>query len=202
MHSNAPAVILASNNAGKLREFKEILGEIHISLLPQSDLEVPEVEETGLTFVENAIIKARHAAKHTGLPALADDSGLEVDILNGAPGVFSARYAGNGHDFKENRQKLLNDLIAASATERTARFHCVLALLRHANDPNPLICHGSWEGSILMEERGEHGFGYDSLFFVPTHHCSAAELMPSVKNQISHRAEAIAKLIQGLRTKL
>ncbi len=202
IHKNPPPVVLASNNLGKLKEFREILGDIHISIIPQSDLGVPEIEETGLTFVENALLKARNAAKHTGLPALADDSGLEVDILNGAPGIYSGRYAGPKVDFAENRQKLLSDLIAASAEERTARFQCVLAFLKHDHDPSPLICQGSWEGSILMTPQGDNGFGYDPLFFVPSHGCSAAQLPSAIKNQISHRAKAIAHLIQELRIKL
>ncbi len=205
-HKNPPPVVLASGNLGKLQEFKEILGDLHISIIPQSDLEVAEIEETGLTFVENAILKARHAAKHSGLPALADDSGLEVDILNGAPGIYSARYASHSHghkpDFLENRSKLLSDLIAATEEERSARFQCVLALLKHENDPSPLICQGTWEGRILFEPRGYNGFGYDPLFYVPSHHCSAAELPSAIKNQISHRAVAIARLIQALGTKL
>ncbi len=197
----APPVVLASSNLGKLQEFKEILGDVHISIIPQSDLGVIEVEETGLSFVENAILKARNAAKQTGLPALADDSGLEVDILNGAPGIYSARYAGPKANFPENCKKLLSDLIAAAEEERTARFQCVLALLKHAYDPSPLICQGTWEGRILFEPRGNLGFGYDPLFYVPTHGCSAAELPSNVKNRLSHRAQAIAILIQGLRTK-
>jgi XTP/dITP diphosphohydrolase len=202
MHKNPPPVVLASNNPGKLKEFRDILGDIHISIIPQSDLGVPEIEETGLTFIENALLKARNAAKHTGLPALADDSGLEVEILNGAPGIYSARYAGINVDFAENRQKLLSNLIAAAEDERTARFQCVLALLKHEYDPSPLVCQGTWEGSILSTPRGENGFGYDPLFFVPTHGCSAAELPSAVKNQISHRARAVAQLIQELRVKL
>jgi len=201
-HKTPPPVVLASGNVGKLQEFREILGDIHIKIIAQSDLEVPEIEETGLTFVENAILKARNAAKHTGLPALADDSGLEVDILNGAPGIYSARFAGLHVDFAENRKKLLSAMIAAAKDERTARFQCVLVLLKHENDPSPLICQGTWEGSVLFAPRGENGFGYDPLFFVPTHNCSAAELSASVKNQISHRAQATAKLIQALGTKL
>lgn len=205
MHKTPPPIVLASGNIGKLQEFKDILGDIHISIIAQSDLQVPEIEETGLTFVENAILKARHAAKHTGLPTLADDSGLEVDMLNGAPGIYSARYAGHLHEkveFAENRKKLLSELIAATEEERTARFQCVLALLKHEHDSSPLICQGTWEGRILFEERGNYGFGYDSVFYVPTHHCSAAELPPMVKNQISHRAQALAKLVQLLGTKL
>lgn len=199
---NPPAVVLASNNLGKLQEFREILGGMHIAIIPQSDLGVPEIEETGLTFVENSLLKARNAAKHTGLPALADDSGLEVAILNGAPGVISGRYAGPQVDFTLNCKKLLSDLIAAAEHERGAHFQCVLTLLRHERDPSPLICQGTWEGSILTQPKGSNGFGYDPLFFVPSHNCSAAELPTAIKNQISHRAQAITQLIQGLRAKL
>lgn len=199
---NSPPVVLASNNLGKLQEFKEILGDVHISIIPQSDLDVPEIEETGLSFVENAILKARNATQHTGLPALADDSGLEVDILNGAPGIYSGRYAGPQINFPNNCKKLLSELIAAAEDERTARFQCVLVLLKHVADPSPLICQGTWEGKILFEPRGDKGFGYDPLFYVTTHGCSAAELPTAIKNQISHRAQAVAKLIQSLRAKL
>lgn len=201
-HSTYPAIVLASNNQGKLKEFKEILSDIHVSLVPQSDLGAIDIEETGLSFVENAILKARNAAAHTGLPALGDDSGLEVDILNGDPGIYSARYAGTHGDFQANCKKLLSELIATGPEERTARFQCVLALLKHEHDPSPLICHGTWEGSILMEPTGEGGFGYDPLFYVPTHKCSAADLTASVKNQISHRALAVAKLLKSLSSKL
>jgi len=204
-HKNPPPVVLASNNPGKIKEFAEILGNIHLSIIPQSDLDVPEIEETGLSFVENAILKARTASLHSGLPALGDDSGLEVDILNGAPGVHSARYAGGGATkatAEANRKKLLSDLIATSEEERTARFQCVLVLLKHAHDPSPLICHGTWEGRILFEPRGENGFGYDPIFYVSAYDCSAAELPTEVKNKISHRAMAVAKLIQGLCLKL
>lgn len=196
-----PPVVLASSNAGKLQEFREILKDMDIQIIPQTDLGVLDADETGLSFIENALIKARNAAKHTGLPALADDSGLEVDFLNGAPGIRSARYAGTDIDFSENRRKLLADLIAAAEDERTARFQCVLAFMKHETDPSPLICQGTWEGRILMQPRGEHGFGYDSLFFVPTHNCSAAELPEGVKNKISHRAQATTKLLELLRIK-
>lgn len=201
-HAPHPVIVLASNNIGKFEEFQAILADVNISLLPQSDFGVPEVEETGLSFVENAIIKARNAAKHTGLPALGDDSGLEVDFLNGAPGIYSARYAGTHANFPENCKKLLSDLIAAAPEERTAHFQCVLALLKHESDPSPLICQGLWEGSVLFEPRGDCGFGYDPLFYVPTHQCSAAEMSSTIKNQISHRAQAVAKLIQRLGSKL
>jgi XTP/dITP diphosphohydrolase len=193
-----PVIVLATNNQGKVREFQEILSDININLVPQSDFGAPEVEETGLSFVENAILKARSAAAHTGLPALGDDSGLEVDILNGAPGVFSARYAGEHGDFQANCKKLLSNLIATGPEERTARFQCVLALLRHENDPSPLICQGTWRGIILSSPVGDGGFGYDPVFYVPTHNCSAAELLAHIKNQISHRAQATAKLLKKL----
>lgn len=202
---NLPPAVLASNNPGKLKEFREILADTHLSIIPQSDLGVPEIEETGLSFVENAILKARNASLHSGLPALADDSGLEVAILNGAPGIHSARYAGNGigkTSDAENCKKLLSDLIATSEEERAARFQCVLVLIRHAHDPSPLICQGTWNGHILSTEQGENGFGYDPLFYVPTHQCSAAELSSVVKNQISHRAQAVSKLVQRLSIKL
>jgi XTP/dITP diphosphohydrolase len=204
-HKNLPPIVLASNNLGKLQEFREILRDTQLSIIPQSDLGVPEIEETGLSFVENAILKARNASRHSGLPALADDSGLEVAILNGAPGIRSARYARSQTskaDDEENRKKLLSDLIATAAEERTARFQCVLVLLKHADDPSPLICQGTWHGRILFTPTGENGFGYDPLFYVPTHHCSAAELTPDIKNKISHRAQAVEKLVRRLRIKL
>lgn len=204
-YKNPPPVVLATTNLGKLEEFSEILGNAHLSIIPQSDLGVPEAEETGLSFVENAILKARNASLHSGLPALGDDSGLEVDILNGAPGIHSARYAGNKvtkTSSAENCKKLLSDLIATSEEERTARFQCVLVLLKHAHDPSPLICQGTWEGRILLKASGGNGFGYDPLFYVHSHQCSAAELTPAVKNRISHRAQAAEKLIQRLSLKL
>lgn len=204
-HKNPPPVVLATTNLGKLQEFSEILGDAHLSIIPQSYLGMPEIEETGLSFVENAILKARSASKYSGLPALGDDSGLEVDILNGAPGIHSARYAGNETtkaSAQENCKRLLSDLIATSEEERTARFQCVLVLLKHAYDPSPLICQGTWEGRILLTPCGKNGFGYDPLFYVPSHGCSAAELIPAVKNQISHRAQAAAKLIRRLSVKL
>lgn len=205
-HKTSPPIVLASNNAGKLQEFADILRDVNLTIIPQSDLGVIEAEEPALSFVENAIIKARNATKHTGLPALADDSGIEVDILNGAPGVRSARYAGGDDQHKptaqENYQKLLNDLIATSEEERTARFQCVLVLMKHENDPSPLICQGSWEGRILFKPSGAQGFGYDPVFYVPEYGCSAAELPSAVKNRISHRAQAVAQLIQKLRLKI
>ncbi len=202
---NLPPVVLASNNAGKLKELSDILCDTHLSFIPQLDLGVPEIEETGLSFVENAILKARNASLHSGLPALADDSGLEVAILNGAPGIRSARYAGSETtkaSDSDNCRKLLSDLIATSEEERTARFQCVLVLIKHAHDPSPLICQGTWHGRVLFTPQGQNGFGYDPLFYVPTHQCSAAELSLTIKNQISHRAQAVAKLVRRLSIKL
>ncbi|MFP5506306.1 MAG: RdgB/HAM1 family non-canonical purine NTP pyrophosphatase [Gammaproteobacteria bacterium] len=191
-------IVLASNNPGKVREFNELLAGHHIEVVPQSRYQVPEVEETGLTFVENAILKARHAALHTGLSAIADDSGIEVDALNGAPGIYSARYAGKGANDRANLEKLLLDLSDVPEAERTARFQCLMVYLRHANDPTPLICQGTWEGRILLAPRGANGFGYDPVFYVPTHDCSSAELPPGVKNALSHRGQALRKLVAAL----
>lgn len=194
---NRQTVVLASGNAGKLRELGQLLEPLGVSLKPQVEFEVPEVEETGLSFVENAIIKARAAAAHSGLPAIADDSGLEVDYLDGAPGIHSARYSGNGDE--ANNLKLLQELRGVPEELRGARFQCVLVYMRHGLDPTPLVCQASWEGSILFEPGGDHGFGYDPLFYVPEHRCSSAELPPEVKNRISHRAQASALLFEALR---
>ena len=191
-------IVLASNNAGKVREFNALLADHHIEVVPQSQLGVAEADETGLSFVENAILKARNAAAHTGLPAIADDSGIEVDALNGAPGIYSARYAGVGAGDKANLEKLLADLKDVPEGQRTARFQCLMVYMRHANDPTPLICQGTWEGRILFEPRGTQGFGYDPVFFVPTHSCSSAELPPEVKNALSHRGQALRKLVAAL----
>jgi XTP/dITP diphosphohydrolase len=190
-------VVLASGNAGKLREFGELLVPLGMTLRPQSDFEVPEVEENGLSFVENAIIKARAAAQYSGLPAIADDSGLEVDYLDGEPGIHSARYSGEGDE--GNNRKLLAALGDLPQEQRTARFQCVLVYMRHALDPTPLVCQAAWEGYILREPRGENGFGYDPLFYVPDQQCSSAELTPELKNRISHRARASALLVEALR---
>jgi len=191
-------VVLASNNSGKVREINQMLAWLHLAVIPQSDRGVPEAEETGLSFVENAILKARNAARHTGLPAIAVDSGIEVDYLNGAPGIYSARYAGKGASDEQNLRKLLDDLVGVPQTERTARFQCLMVYLRHEFDPTPVICQGTWEGRILFEPRGTHGFGYDPIFFVPTHNCSSAELPPEVKNNLSHRGQALRELVQEL----
>ena len=191
-------IVLASGNPGKVREINQLLAELDLHVVPQSDYGVAEAEETGLTFIENAILKARNAAAHTGLPALADDSGLEVDALNGAPGIYSARYAGTGAGDRANLEKLLEALREVPEVERTARFQCLMVYMRHSEDPVPLICQGTWEGRILFEPRGEGGFGYDPVFFVPTHNCSSAELEPQVKNALSHRGQALRQLLAAL----
>ena len=191
-------IVLASNNPGKVREINQLLAEQQIQVTPQSEFNIPEIEETGLTFVENAILKARNASQHSGLPAIADDSGIEVDALNGAPGIYSARYAGVGASDQANLDKLLDDLREVPEERRSGRFQCLLVYLRHPGDPTPIICQGSWEGRILFEERGENGFGYDPIFFVPEHNCSSAELEPKVKNQLSHRGQALRKLVAAL----
>ncbi|MEO6227697.1 MAG: RdgB/HAM1 family non-canonical purine NTP pyrophosphatase [Thermomonas sp.] len=186
-------LVLASSNAGKLVELGGLLGygyELHA----QSEFGVTDADETGLSFVENAILKARHAACATGLPALGDDSGLCVDALDGAPGLYSARYAGHHGDAEANIDRLLSELERIDETQRTARFVCVLALVRHANDPRPLIAEGVWEGRILDARRGAHGFGYDPVFFSPAHGCSASELDAPTKNRDSHRGLALARL--------
>jgi len=191
-------IVLASNNAGKVREFNALLAGLDYEVAPQSTFGVPEVEETGLTFVENAILKARNAAQHAQRPALADDSGLEVDALDGAPGIYSARYAGPGAGDRANLEKLLEMLNGVPEAKRTARFQCVLVYMRHALDPTPLICQGTWEGHILTEPRGSGGFGYDPVFLVPTHGCASAELPPEVKNALSHRGQALRALVAAL----
>ena len=185
-------LVLASGNAGKLKELQAMLGD-SVSVLPQSEFVAEEAVEDGLSFVENAIIKARHACKASGLPSLADDSGIAVDALAGAPGIYSARYAGVGSD-AANNAKLLQALEGLSTEQRGARFISVLVLMLHADDPTPIICEGVWYGSILNESRGDHGFGYDPLFWVPEANCSSAELSPAEKNRLSHRAKAMAQL--------
>jgi XTP/dITP diphosphohydrolase len=192
-------IVLATNNPGKIREFSAVLAGFAPDLVPQSAFDVPEAEETGLTFVENAILKARNAALHSGLPALADDSGLAVDALGGVPGIYSAHYAGFGAGDRANIDKLLAELGGVPVERRTARFVCVLALLRHPADPTPLICQASWAGVILTEPRGVHGFGYDPVFFVPGENKTAAELELTVKNRLSHRGQALAQLAQALK---
>ena len=191
-------IVLASNNPGKVREFNALLAGHNLEVVPQSQFGVPEAEETGLTFVENALLKARNAAQHTGKPAIADDSGIEVDALMGAPGIYSARYAGVGASDQANLNKLLADLKNVPEMERTARFQCLMVYMRHANDPTPMIFQSAWEGRILTAPRGTGGFGYDPIFFVPTHNCSSAELPAETKLAISHRGQALRRLVAAL----
>lgn len=195
-------IVLASNNIGKLREIQHLLGKSSIQIIPQSEFNVPDTQENALTFIENAILKARCAARYSGLPAIADDSGLEVDALNGAPGIYSARFAGKNATDQENREKLLYELKDIPEEHRTARFQCVIVYLRHFKDPTPIIVQGTWQGRILFHEQGKNGFGYDPLFFVPTHNCSAAELPIDIKNQISHRGQALNRLIEYINSSL
>lgn len=192
-------LVIASNNKGKLNEFAHLLAPLGLTPVPQGELGVGEAEEPAVTFVENAILKARHAARETGLPALADDSGLAVDALNGAPGVRSARYAGEGASDQDNLTALLAAMVDVPDDQRNAQFHCVLVYLRHANDPTPIICHGRWPGSILKAPQGEGGFGYDPVFRCPEHNCSASELSRDDKNRISYRGRALALLMEQLR---
>jgi len=192
-------IVLASSNVGKVREFNELLGGSGIEVVPQTVYGVPDIEETGLTFVENAILKARNAALHTGLPAIADDPGLEVDALDGAPGIYSARYAGAGASDEANLRKLLEALKDTPDEQRGARFQCLMVHMRHGADPTPRIVQGTWEGSILHTPCGDNGFGYDPIFLVPEQQCSSAELAPEVKNRFSHRGQALRRLIALLR---
>jgi XTP/dITP diphosphohydrolase len=201
MHSGKETmqdIILASSNPGKVREINQLLADPGLQVRPQSEFGVIDAEETGLTFVENAILKARNAARHTGLPAIADDSGLEVDALAGAPGIYSARFAGEGASDQANLEKLLVELEAVPEAQRTARFQCLMVFMRHADDPTPLICQGTWEGRILFAARGDNGFGYDPVFHVPTHNCSSAELPAATKNALSHRGQALRQLVAAL----
>jgi XTP/dITP diphosphohydrolase len=191
-------IVLASSNPGKVREINRLLAGLGLQVHTQSEYGIVDAEETGLTCAENAIIKARNASRHTGLPAIADDSGIEVDALNGAPGIYSARYAGPGASDQANLEKLLDALQDVPEARRSARFQCLMVYLRHAEDPTPIICQGTWEGSILTEPRGENGFGYDPVFYVPTHGCSSAELAADVKNSLSHRGQALRLLVAAL----
>ena len=193
-------IVLASSNPGKVREINQMLADLHLAVVPQSDFEVTEVEEAGLTFVENAILKARNAARFTQLAAIADDSGLEVDALHGAPGIYSARYAGKDAGDKANLMKLLEDIKNVPDEKRSARFQCVLVYLRHEHDPTPIICQGTWEGRLLHAPVGDNGFGYDPIFFVPTHNCSSAQLPSETKNALSHRGQALRQLVATLGT--
>lgn len=196
MSEKITKIVLASGNLGKVREINKLFTGYGIEVLPQSDFGVPEVPETGTTFVENAIIKARHAAEFTGLPAISDDSGIEVDALDARPGVYSARYAGEKASDTDNNNKMLAELEGVPEAERTARYWCVLAFMRHHNDPVPIITQASWEGRILEAPVGEGGFGYDPIFYVPTHGCSSGELTMEEKNKISHRALALQAMLE------
>lgn len=200
-------IVLASGNAGKLKELQILFAGLAVDIVAQSELGIDDADETGLTFIENAIIKARHASAASGLPAIADDSGLAVDTLGGAPGIYSARYAelpasvkGAERD-QANNLKLLNALKEIPDKNRGAQFHCVLVYLRHAADPTPLVCHGQWQGTIMHAVAGTGGFGYDPLFFVPERGCSSAELTAAEKNQLSHRAQASRKLLDALKSR-
>ncbi|MBU1311942.1 MAG: RdgB/HAM1 family non-canonical purine NTP pyrophosphatase [Gammaproteobacteria bacterium] len=191
-------IVLASGNKGKVTELSQMLAPFKLQVIPQTELGVSDADETGLTFIENAIIKARHAALATGLPAIADDSGLAVDALDGAPGIYSARYAGEAASDSANIDKLLLALKDVPAGQRGAQFHCVLVYLRHAEDPTPLVCHGVWHGSITQQRAGCAGFGYDPVFYVATEGCTSAELSRERKQQLSHRGKALAQLLNLL----
>jgi len=195
-------IVLATGNQGKVKELAELLSPLNIEVLPQSEFDVPDVPETGTTFVENAIIKARHAAKLTGRAAIADDSGLEVMALGGAPGIYSARYSGAGASDQSNIDKLLVTLADVKQPQRQARFVCVVVYLEHADDPTPIICQGFWNGEITFEQSGREGFGYDPIFYVPQQQCTSAELSKATKNQLSHRGQALSALIPLLKAAL
>jgi len=191
-------IILASNNKGKIREFNAMLEGVY-EVVSMSDMNVEEVPEIGLTFVENALIKARNASEQSGLPALADDSGIVVDALNGAPGIYSARFTGEHGDDEANTQKVLRDMSQIPDGQRSARFWCAIVFVEHANDPTPIIIQRGWEGEILREKAGKNGFGYDPIFYVPTHSKASAELSPEIKNTISHRGKALQALLAELK---
>lgn len=193
-------VVFASGNQGKVREVGEMLASLDWEVIPQTALFDEEAEETGLTFVENALLKARFACEKTGLPAIGDDSGLEVAALQGAPGIYSSRFAGAEATDNSNIEKLLAVMQAVPEGQRQASFYCAMVFLRHAEDPTPVIALGRWNGEILTQPRGEHGFGYDPVFYVPEEGCSAAELPPARKHQLSHRAQALKSLVQQINT--
>lgn len=195
-------LVIASNNKGKIRELTELLAPLGLTPVAQSELGVGEADEPAVTFVENALLKARHAARLTGRPALADDSGLVVNYLAGQPGVRSARYAGDHASDQDNTNALLKAMAEVPDNQRGAQFHCALVYLRHADDPTPLICHGVWPGAILRQPQGEGGFGYDPVFLVPERGCSAAELSRSEKSRISHRGRALVQLIELLKARV
>ncbi|QTF07198.1 RdgB/HAM1 family non-canonical purine NTP pyrophosphatase [Brenneria izadpanahii] len=192
-------VVLATGNPGKVRELASLLADFGLDIVAQTELGVDSAEETGLTFIENALLKARHASRITGLPAIADDSGLAVDALDGAPGIYSARYAGTDASDQQNLDKLLLALQDVPDEQRGASFHCVLVYLRHAEDPTPLVCHGSWSGTLAREPAGDGGFGYDPIFIVPELGKTAAQLTREEKHARSHRGQALRLLLDALR---
>jgi XTP/dITP diphosphohydrolase len=192
-------VVLATGNPGKVAEMQAVLQEFGLEVIPQSEFDIAEAIEDGLSFVENAIIKARHACQLTRLPAIADDSGLEVDALNGAPGIYSSRYA-DGLGDQANNLKLLE--VLAGNANRTARFQCVIVFMQHQHDPTPFICQGTWEGEIATQAAGDGGFGYDPIFYLPNHGCNLAELEPTIKKQLSHRAKALVQLENQLKNSI
>jgi len=191
-------IVLATGNPGKVRELQQLLADMDLEIVPQSEFNTPEAVEDGLGFIENALIKARSAARHTGLPAIADDSGIAVDALNGAPGIYSARYAGAGASDEQNLNHLLENMRDVDETDRTARFICLMVYVRHADDPTPIICQGSWEGRLLTSPQGENGFGYDPIFYVPEKGCTSAQLSSDEKNAMSHRGKALRCLVDQL----
>jgi XTP/dITP diphosphohydrolase len=191
-------IVLATGNAGKVRELQQLLADMDYEIVPQSEFNTPDAVEDGLGFVENALIKARSASRHTGLPAIADDSGIAVDALDGAPGIYSARYAGAGATDEQNLNHLLENMQTIDDPDRTARFICLMVYVRHAEDPTPLICQGSWEGQLLRSPQGENGFGYDPIFYVPEKDCTSAQLSSDEKNAMSHRGKAIQCLVDQL----
>lgn len=192
-------VILASNNQKKLGELSSLLNDLGLELIKQGALNIPEADETGTTFIENSIIKAKHACELSGLPAIADDSGLVVDALSGEPGVYSSRYAGNDASDEDNLAKVIQQLKQLNQQESSARFHCVISYMRNHQDPAPIICHGVWEGVIRIQRQGDKGFGYDPIFWLPEHHCTAAQMEQALKNQLSHRGQAMMQLITQLK---
>lgn len=195
-------IVLATNNSGKIIELNALLAPLKLDVHPQNEFTNSSADETGSTFIENAILKARHAASVSGLPAIADDSGLEVDALNGAPGIYSARFAGPDASDQDNIDKLLTELKDIPTAQRTARFHCVLVYMKHADDPTPIVCHGKWEGVITLEQQGRKGFGYDPVFFIPSIDKTSAQLTKEEKNAISHRGKALSQLVTHLQNTL
>ncbi|MCF6775384.1 RdgB/HAM1 family non-canonical purine NTP pyrophosphatase [Thiotrichales bacterium 19X7-9] len=189
-------IVFASSNQGKIKEINQLFKPLNINVVSQREFNVPDAEETGLTFVENAILKARHCAQYTNLPVLADDSGLVIKYLHGAPGIYSARYSGEHGNSQKNIKRVLSELEGVEGLNRQAYFHCSLVLMKHQKDPDPIITQGHWYGKILTQAQGNGGFGYDPIFYVPTHLMSAAELTSEVKNKISHRAQALEKLLE------